>query len=174
MKKFRIFSKYDHVLVIKRTDRKAEIMLGKGEEHIFTSSGEYQMYQKPISNFIASNKLGLEMIDDEKKEEIKIDANSFSNENIETAEDKAKREQEEADKAQAQADKEKEEAEQAQAQADKEQAEADKAELIKAKKIECNEAIQAYKNTPKKEKQTRKELKDKIESIKEEIASLEG
>lgn len=174
MKSFRIFSKYDHILVLKRTDRKAQIQLKKGEEHIFNSAGEYKMYEKTVSIYLKSNKLGLEMIDPEanKPEDDDIQISDVQGADQDDSQDNVQEE----DLAQAEEDaiRERQEAEDAKEDASEEEAEAVKAEEIRELKKRCNDLIRDYKATPKKNKEKRKELKDAIESIKSEISQLEG
>jgi hypothetical protein len=157
MKSYRIFSKYEHILVLKRADRKDEIQLKQGEDKIFHSVGEYNMYKKPISAFLASGKLGLEMIDKDAKpqEEVKIDEVQIND---------------------AQVEEEVKEAEEAEAKAEEEREEADLAIKLRDMKKEYNKQVRAYKKMPSgEEKKQAKEKIDKMKSEMEEIKSeLEG
>lgn len=154
MKSYRVFSKYDHILVLKRADRKkgTEIQLKKGEEKIFHSEGEYKMYKKPITAFLASGKLGLELLDGAApQEEVKINEVQVNDEQVE---------------------KEIEEAEEAEEKAEEEREEADLAITLRDMKKLYNKQVRAYKKMPLTDRDAKKQAKEELDKMKSEMDSI--
>lgn len=184
MKAFKVTNMFNGQLGIRKNkkffrsnDEKRFITLNEKQSRVLVE-GEYLMYNEAISIMIKSKKLKLEMVSKE-QEAVGSPENTSDNSNIIPTSDVDSPSDVDADAVESQEGQDTDETkiEEERIAEEKARAEAEakeKVDAIKAKKKECNKLVAQFRKIPKADKEKRLEIKSKIDSMKEEIKSLEG